>query len=302
MQGFSTRHAVLFFCLIAITRVADGDLLYNASLKNDDYGGGFRVGTYDSSRPWNRSGSTGGDLSTLGIVDSAVGATFTTPNDVINFSLGADGYNRAQFRTMGTVSVLFKADLADFGSGQPFTDNFGFDQFRSGQATFGTGLSRHAGVDRVAGTADDGVELSWNTWHNNVWYSHVDTANDEVLLGFDQWHHLGLTWGGPTNQFEVWVDGVLWASDNLPTGTVAAWGRSDSAYNFALGEIHERMYGKSSPFGIMFADLHIWDEYREHGDTAPVPEPGSVVLWSFVGVVAVGYVCRRRRSGGRVVS
>lgn len=233
MIGIPQKGIALLLCVLGFARLADGGLLYDASLKSGDYGGGFRVGTYDSSKPYNASGSTGGNLTTLGIVDSATGVTYTTPNDVINFSLGADGKDQTKFRTTGTLSVRFRADLADFIAGQPFIDNYGFNQFNSGQATFGSGMSRHLGADRVAGTADDRVELGWNTWHNNVWHSHIDTANDEILLAFDTWHNLGLTWGGPNNDFEVWVDGTMLASNNLPASTVSAWGMSSSAYNFA---------------------------------------------------------------------
>ncbi len=227
-------------------------------------------------------------------MDSAEGVTYTTANDVINYSLGADGKNRTAFRATGTVSVRFKADLEDFVSGQPFTDNYGFNQFNSGQATFGTGLSRNLGGDGVAQTSDDRVTFGWNTWHNNVWYVHVGTG--EVLLPFDQWHHLGLAWGGPNHDFEVWVDGMLLAEDDLPAGVVAAWGSASSAYNFALGEIHERAVGNSSPRGIMFADLEIWSEYRAQGGTfAPVPEPSSVVLCAIAAVAGITWQCRRQK-------
>jgi hypothetical protein len=293
MSRATTGCIAFFVCIFAVTHVVDAAILYSASLRNGDYGGGFQVGTYLVSSPWNRSGSLGGNLGTLGVVDSSAGVTFTTPNDVINFSLGADGKDQAAFRTHGTVSVHFKADLSAFVTGQPFVDNYGFDQFNSGQATFGTAMSRHTGLDGFANTADDKVELSWNTWHSGVWYNHVDTTNDEVLLDFDQWHHLGLTWGGPTNHFEMWVDGVLVASDNLP-GSFSAWGGSNGAYNFALGEIHERMYGNSSPSGVMFADLEVWDEYRAMGNTqSPVPEPTTLMIWGTLG--GLGLVAARRR-------
>ena len=299
MNSFVTKCTAFLFCLIGVVQVAQGGMLYQASLKDGDYGGGFKVGTYLSSSPWNASGSTGGDLSTLGIVDSPTGVTFTTPNDVINFSLGADGYDRINFRKSGTVSVFFKADLQDFRGGQPFVDNYGFNQFNSGQATFGTGMYRNAGADGTAYTADDKVRFWWNTWHNSVWYNHVDT--NEILLDFDQWHHLGLTWDEIPNRFEVWVDGVLMASDNLPSS--GAWGTSTglgSAYNFALGEIHERRFGNGSPFGVMFGDLEIWDEYRALGNTQPptppaVPEPAGLAIWSLLGMVGMVCAWRKRR-------
>lgn len=259
---------------------AEAALLYDASLQNGDYGGGFLVGTYLSSAPFNTSGSTGGDLNTLGIVDSPNGVTFTTNNDVINYSLGADalgGYKQSDFRTHGAVSIYFKADLNTFLGGQPFTDNYGFDAYQTGQGTFGTGMGRNAGADGTAGTADDQVEWWWSTWHSNVWYYHIDTTNDEVVFSFDQWHHIGLTWGGTTNHFEVWADGVLVATDNNPSS--GAWGTTTSggsAYNFSLGEIHERIYGNASPTGVTFADLEIWDEYRTFGNYQPQPDPDTI--------------------------
>lgn len=291
---------LLFVSLLAFSTPTDGSLLYHASLKNGDYGGGHKVGAWNGTG-WNASGSTGGDLSQLGIVDSSSGVTYTTRHDVINFSLGADGKGgsrQGDFRTRGTVSVMFRADLAAFTGGQPIVDNYGFNRFRSGQGTFGTGLSRNAGSDGIVNTSDDRVEFGWTTWHGGVWYSHVDTANDEVLADFDRWHHLGLTWGGTTNPFEVWLDGQLVATDNRGLG---AWGSSglNSAYNFALGEIHERQYGDSSTTGITYANFRIWDEVRAYGDTTPgggaVPEPSSLAIFGLIGVAAtIGYRFRRK--------
>ncbi len=277
MNGVLIRCTAFALFVFGAALSADAALLYSATLKDGDYGGGFQVGTWLSSSPWNASGSTGGDLTTLGIVDSSTGVTFTTRNDVINYSLGADGLGglrQSTFRTTGTVSVFFKADRNSFVNGQPFVDNYGFDTGFGGLATFGTFMLRHAGQDGNLNTADDRVEILWNTWHNNVWYDHVDNNNDEILLDFDKWHHLGLAWGGPDNDFEVWVDGVLLASDNLPAGVALPWGGNSlgrgSAYNFALGMIHARAFtSPGSPTGVIFADLEIWDEYRALGNTAP---------------------------------
>ena len=165
--------------------------------------------------------------------------------------------------------------------------------------TFGTGLSRDKGADGTEGTADDRVTVGWSTWHGGIWYSHVTTP---VLIGFDEWHHLGFAWGGPNDNFEVWVDGVLRASHDVPPS--GAWGTSTlgglgSAYNFALGEIHERRFGNSTVHGIMFADLEIWDEYRALGATqsqnpSSVPEPATLALLG-LGLVGIGLGRRRRR-------
>jgi MYXO-CTERM domain-containing protein len=305
MNSFLIRCSTAFVVsVVGVAQIADASLLYNASLKDGDYGGGHKVGT-GLGFIWNASGSVGGNLGTLGIIDSSSGVTYTTRNDVINYSLGADGkggFKQSTFREHGTVSVFFKADLATFASGQPFVDNYGFDEFNTGQATFGTGMSRNLGTDLID-PSDDHVAFGWSTWHNNQWFAHVDGG--EILLDFDQWHHLGLAWGGTTNDFEVWIDGTLAASNNLPVGKVLPWGSNflgrGSAYNFALGMIHQRGFSNpGSPTGVMFADLEIWDEYRALGATMPpvassAPEPSTMAIWSLLGLVGAG-VKRRRRN------
>ncbi len=299
----STRLKVLF-AVVALqlgAGSAPASLLYDASLLNANFGGGFKVGAYLASSPFNASGSLGGNLGALGIIDSPTGVEFTTAHDVINYSLGADGLGgsyRTGFRTTGTVSVMFRANRVAFVNGQLFVDNFGFDQFASGQAAFGTALIRHNGLDGMPNTFDDRIEFAWNTWHSNVWYDHVDTASDEVVTTFDAWHHLGLTWGGAVNRFEVWLDGQLLAIDNRNLGE---WGASylgrGSAYNFALGEIHQRSNGDNSPRGIMFANLRIWDEVRPLGDTSPpVPEPDALTLVGLFGLATATARGRRMRA------
>ena len=107
------RRFTALIVLVGVAQSAHGSLLYKASLKNGDYGGGFQVGA-GSGYLWNASGSTGGDLGLLGIIDSVEGVTYTTRNDVINYSLGADGkggYRQSNFRSQGTVSVFFKAEV-----------------------------------------------------------------------------------------------------------------------------------------------------------------------------------------------
>lgn len=294
----------LFGALLAlgVMQPVYGTLLYSASLKNGDYGGGFIVDTFTSCGDPDGSSCGDGDLSNIGITNSANGVNYTSNNAVINYSLGADskgGSRRSTFRTNGTVSVHFKADLQAFVSGQPFVDNYGFSQFNSGQGTFGTGLSRNNGADGTAGTTDDRISVGWSTWHSNVWYNHVPTP--VLITGFEDWHDLGFAWGGPNDQFEVWVDGVLMASHDVPSS--GAWGTSTlgglgSAYNFALGEIHERKLGNSSVHGIMFADLEIWDEYRAHGATqaqapAEVSEPTTTALL-VLGLLGASFARKRR--------
>lgn len=86
------RIVALLVSTIVFAQIAEGAKIYDASLKNGNYGGGFQVGTYPPG--FNTSGSVGGNLANLGIVDSPTGVTFTTRNDVNNYSLGADGKNR----------------------------------------------------------------------------------------------------------------------------------------------------------------------------------------------------------------
>jgi len=233
MKRFQFVGAILgTLVLLAAISPARASLLYQASLKNGDYGGGFIVDTFTSCS--DRGGQTcgDGDLSEIGIIDTANGVNFTSRNDVINYSLGDDGKPQSSFRSHGTVSVLFKADLQAFVSGQPFVDNYGFSQFNGGQGTFGTGLGRVNGADGTPGTTDDQVSVGWSTWHSGVWFNHIASP---VLIGFEEWHHLGFAWGGPSDHFEVWVDGVLATSHNVPSA--GAWGSSalGSAWNFALG-------------------------------------------------------------------
>lgn len=277
---------------------ASAALLYSASLHNGDYGGGFIVDTFSSCTDADGSSCGDGNLSNIGIVDTAQGVDFTASNAVINYSIGRDYGSSVQssFRAQGTVAVWLRADVNAFRTGQPFTDNYGFNQFNSGQGTFGVGFGRIAGPDTVINTGDDRLSVSWGTWHNNVWYYH--TVASPVQLELGRWNNIGFAWGGAGNDFEVWVNGVLAAPDNLPYGVAQSWGSSGvglgSAYNFALGEIHERSVGNSSTYGISFADLEIWNEYRPLGATV-VPLPATV--WLLLPALAgVGAFARRSRT------
>lgn len=280
----SLKLAIAVIGAIGAVSQASATMLYGASLRDGNYGNGFVVDTFSFCSDPDGSSCGDGNLSNIGISNTPSGVNFTSNNAVINYSIGRDYGSAMQnaFRSQGTISVSFNASGTAHVNGQPFTDNYGFNQFNSGQGTFGVGLARNAGADAVLHTSDDLLGMSWSTWHDNVWYSHISTP---VLLAYDRWYDIGFAWGGPGSDFELWVDGELRASHNLPAGVTSSWGSPwtglGSAYNLALGEIHERAVGNSSTYGITFADLEIWNEYRPEGATlAPVPLPPAAWLFA----------------------
>lgn len=289
--------------LLLLPAIGQAALLVEAPLRNGAYGGGAKLDMFTSCTQPSGVGCGNGNLSEIGIVDSSQGVTFLPTqadqqsNAVVSWYLrGLNPDPRTQFRTAGTVSFAFKADLATHVGGQVLTDNYGFNQFNNGQGTFGVAVGRYLGPDGVAKTADDRVSFGYSTWHSNVWRSHI-AANGAVAT-YDQWHRVGITWGGPSHDFELWIDGQLAAYDDPFAAAFQPWGASylglGSAANFALGDIHERgIDGENGTSGMSFADIRIWNEHVAFGDSlAPIPEPetGAMLL---AGVIAIVMKLRR---------
>jgi hypothetical protein len=242
-------------------------LLFEASLRNADYGGASLVPTMDC--PLGCPGG-GAPHNPIGLADSMEGVTFTSTeadnrsNALINWNLGT---RRIPFKSHGTVSMWFKADREYHVGGEIFGDNYGYDKFCNGQGTFSASAGRIANGD---GPQDDRVQISWKAWFNNEWYY---PAEPSPVLAYDRWYNIGFAWGGPTDDFEIWVNGVLAAFGDLPPGVSFPWGREEtccpSGINFGLGANHQRGCGYGSVAGATFADIRIWDEYRPQGDTIP---------------------------------
>jgi hypothetical protein len=234
-------------------------LLYQATLKSGDYGGGSAV-----------SPSTG-------IVDSSEGVKFVSTesdkqsNALINWVVPAD--RRAQFRSQGTISFLFKADRQNHVDGAILGDNGGFNSFNNGQSTFSAVTYR---LPNGSGVEDDQFHIKWSTWHNADWKYHPLAGQPNLVLEYDRWYNLGFTWGGPSNNFEIWVSGTLKAQDSQ-AGAALPWGDASmgtgSGTNIGLGDNHERGVDQNNSIaGVTFADICIWDEYRANGDTHPSAE------------------------------
>jgi hypothetical protein len=230
--------------------------LFEASLRNGDYGSGAAVDTMPPDH--------GGSPHVLGIVDSPDGVTYTSTetddrsNALINWYV-ASSADRTAFRAAGTVSFLFRADRATHKNGEILGDNYGFGTFNNGQGTFSARANR---INNDAGLEDDQVLVGLKT-HSGDWYFH-----ETITLEYDRWYRLGFAWGGPVNEFETWVCGQLAAFDDygsLPWGVNSGTG---SATNIGLGDNHQRGYDAyGSAAGVSFADIRIWLGYQAEGDS-----------------------------------
>jgi hypothetical protein len=252
----SIAAGILIFSGLGSVSPANGAMLFDASLKDGNYGTGWAVPVLPLF--------TVPDPSPPGIVDGTEGVTFISTetdgrsNALINWAILAT--DRISFRTHGTVSFFFRADRETHISGEILGDNYGFTAFRNGQSTISASANR---LDNDPGPEDDQVQISWKTCDGSFWYWH-----GPVTLEYDRWYHLGFAWGGPENPHETWVCGALGAEDSV--GTIP-WGVSSgtgSATNFGLGDNHERAvdpYGSAA--GVTFADIRVWDEYRLQGGT-----------------------------------
>ena len=274
-------------CLLLADSPARGGLIFSASLRNGDYGGGATQNTMAPDH--------GGSPGVLGIVDSTEGVTFTATestnrsNAVIYWQPGA---NRNSFRTHGTVSMWMyfdhEAHSAMTSWGHTWCENFGWTEYRNGMASF-SGSSQH--VANGPGEDDDEVNIGWTTLHGSTWYNAGSTR-----LEYDRWYNVGFTWGGPDNDYELWVNGVLASSFDLPGGVSLPWGVTwaPSGTNWGLGGLHERgigLYGSS--VGVTYADLQIWDEYRASAETVPEPTTALLLATGFLGLTRV---LRRKRT------
>lgn len=253
------RSAGCLFAFGLVAASANAGLLFEASLRDGEYGGGMVMDTFDPNH--------GGAPHMPGVVDTSDGVYFTSTetdgrsNGLINYQTGSA---RTSFVNHGTITLFIVADRETHVGGELFGDNYGYDAFRHGQSTFSASAVRVANGE---GIEDDQVLLRWRTWHNAVWYT-----VGSVTLEYDRVHEVGFTWGGPGHDYELWVDGEMAVAFDLPAGIGFPLGTFNSATNIGLGSNHERGYGAyGSVVGVTFSDLRIWDEYRELGDTTPPP-------------------------------
>lgn len=297
---------------LVVPGASNAAMLFDASLRSGNYGGGAKIDMFTSCSDASGRTCGNGNLNEIGLVESASGVTFTsTQNDsqsnaVVSWYLAGlpsafVGSKQLTFRTQGTLSFAFRADSALFIGGSLFTDNKGFNSFNNGQSSFSSAASRNSGSDGIAGTPDDQVLVGWNSWHTSLpgnWKAH-----GTGLASFGEWHRLGVTWGGPTHDFELWVDGVLKAYDDPFAAAFQAWGDSNysgSGANVALGDIHQRgVDGENGVAGVTFADLRLWNEAVAFGDAIPIPEPGTATLVA-TGCALLGW--RRRGRAAAVQS
>lgn len=276
---------------LAMPVTSNAATLVDASLRSGDYGTGAKIDMFTSCGDASGRTCGNGNLSEIGLVESAEGTTFTSTqsdlqsNAVVSWYLAGlssalVGSKQVTFRTQGTLSFAFRADPTGFVGGHLFTDNKGFNSFRNGQGSFSGAASRNNGTDGIAGTADDQVAIAWNSWHASI--SGNWRAHGSGLASLGEWHRVGVTWGGPSHDFELWIDGVLAAYDDPFAAAFQAWGDtgySGSGANIALGDIHERgVDGENGAAGVTFADVRIWNEAVAFGDALPIPEPGTGTL------------------------
>lgn len=254
MKHLSLVKPLILFAILVSGSPALAGQLVSASLKNGDYGTG-PAGPGTAVPP------------TTGVVNTADGVLFVATetggrsNGLVNWQIG----NNFQWRRTGTITFMFKAIRGQFGSGFILGDNYGFGTFHNGQGTFSVATGP---VANGPGPEDDRVRVAWNTWHNNVWYTHA-----AVELEYDRWYSLGFAWGGPS-EFEIWVDQELKSAVNIAASF--PWGSDglQSGFNMGLGDNHERgVDGYNSAPGVMFADVRMWDQYRALGDTVSPNRP-----------------------------
>jgi hypothetical protein len=256
--SFITILSVIFLVTAAI---ASPGTIDSASLKSGDYSNGKTV---SKTAPWVEV-----PASSIGIIDSTEGITFTAPEAIINWQLNST--QQSAFRSHGTISFMFRADRETHVNGELFGDNYGFDQYRNGQSTFAI-MAHRDNKGTPSDTSDDTLDIKWKTCDGSAWY-----YRDTVTIEYDQWYHLGFAWGDPAttdsgNIYETWVCSVRAGSDSVgtfPWGV--SWGNG-SAFNIGLGGHHERGYTSTSygsATGVMFFDISIWDEYVTGGGTQP---------------------------------